>query len=73
MKSKQILNEIKKIKEIKTNRELAKILNVNESQITRWNKQGFYKSTENILFVLFNEYKDLEEKYNILNKRLDTV
>jgi len=73
MKSRKSKKSNKKIKEIKTNRELAKILNVNESQITRWNKQGFYKSTENILFVLFNEYKDLEEKYNILNKRLDTV
>ena len=46
---------IKKIKvalDIKTNRELAALVGVHESQITRWNKSGFHKSTESLLTLL---------------------
>ena len=48
---------IKKIKTalgLKTNRELAVLLGVHESQITRWNKSGFHKSTEALLTLILD-------------------
>lgn len=48
-----MINKIKKALNLKTNRELANILGVNESQITRWSKTGFHKSTEALLNLLF--------------------
>ena len=49
-----MITEIKNALGIKTNRELAKLLRINESQITRWNKSGFHKSTEALLELLLD-------------------
>ncbi|NIA28321.1 MAG: hypothetical protein GWP06_00235 [Actinobacteria bacterium] len=54
---------IKKIKTalgIKTNRELAALLEVHESQTTRWNKHGFHKSTEALLNLLLDHAESLK-------------
>ena len=47
-----MIKKIKKVLGLKTNRELASLLGVHESQITRWNKSGFHKSTEALLNLI---------------------
>ncbi|MCK5607128.1 helix-turn-helix domain-containing protein [Candidatus Pacearchaeota archaeon] len=47
-----MIKKIKKALGLKTNRELAALLGINESQITRWSKTGFHKSTEALLNLL---------------------
>lgn len=48
----KMITKIKKTLGIKTNRELAILLCIHESQITRWSKDGFHKSTEALLNLL---------------------
>ena len=47
-----MIKKIKSALNIKTNRELAALLGIHESQITRWSKTGFHKSTEALLELL---------------------
>jgi|GEM_PF-2233798 len=53
-----MIEKIKSALSCKTNRELANLLGVHESQITRWKKSGFHKSTE----AVFKLILELPEK-----------
>jgi len=53
-----MIKKIKKALDCKTNRELALILNVEESTVSRWKKKGFHKSTERLLLLLLNRIEN---------------
>lgn len=73
MNSNEILNELKRIKNLRFDSQLAVLLKVNHSQITRWRKEGFHKSTKKTLTLIINEYIDLEKKLKKVNKKLDRL
>jgi hypothetical protein len=52
-----MITKIKKALGCKTNRELALLLDVDESTVSRWNKNGFHKSTERLILLLLNKIK----------------
>ncbi len=66
MKTNKILDDLKRIKGIKTDTALSEALEINQSQVSRWRKSGFYPSTEKILTEILKEYRDLEEKGKII-------
>lgn len=49
-----MIDKIKEALDCKTNRELAKKLNVDESLISRWDHKGWRKSTERLLKLLLD-------------------
>ena len=53
-----MIKKIKKALGLKTNQELAGLLGVHKTQITRWNKDGFHKSTETLINLLLERIKD---------------
>jgi transcriptional regulator with XRE-family HTH domain len=50
-----MIKKIKKALGCKTNRELALLLDVAESTVSRWDKKGFHRSTERLLLLLLNQ------------------
>lgn len=56
-----MINKIKKALGCKTNRELALLLDVEESTVSRWKKQGFHKSTERLILLLLRENDKAKE------------
>lgn len=62
MNSEEILEEIKRIMNIKTDSALAQVLKINQSQISRWKKTGFYPSTNKLFNAIVKEYNLLERE-----------
>ena len=53
-----MIGQIKKILGCVTNRELAALLQVDESTVSRWGKRGFHKSTERLIKTLIDRFEN---------------
>lgn len=56
-----MIARIKKALNLRTNRELAEALGVHESQIVRWNKNGFHRSVGRLIDLLLDELEKAQE------------
>ena len=68
-----MIPKIKKALGCKTNRELALLLDVPESTVSRWKKQGFHRSTERVMSLMILKVERIERALLLMIKELEKV
>ncbi len=59
-----IIDELKRIFQIKSDYALAKSLEIERSQVNRWRKNGFSGSTSKLLVKIINHYNNQQNNQN---------
>jgi hypothetical protein len=67
------IDRIRQLAEIKSDTELAKLLESNQPQISRWRNTGHHQSTANLIDFLLSIISNQKKEIDDLNNKLRTI